>query len=100
LSVAATRAREAVEKADVLKPEVILLDIAMPRLDGLTAVPLIREKAPNAVIIIVTLYQQLTQQELWLKRGLLRMLPSLSWRATWSPLIENVHAEMKLSRPN
>src|ERR1700730_18260928 len=50
---------EAVEQAVALKPDVILLDISMPKLDGLTAVPLIRERVPDAAIIIVTLYHSL-----------------------------------------
>ena len=50
---------EAVEQAVALRPDVILLDISMPKLDGLTAVPLIREKVPKAAIIILTLYQSL-----------------------------------------
>jgi|SRR5271170_2856841 len=47
---------EAVHLAQALRPDVILLDIAMPNLDGLKAAPLIREKIPGAAIIIVTLY--------------------------------------------
>ena len=37
---------EAVQKAIELKPDVILLDIEMPKLDGLSACRLIREKVP------------------------------------------------------
>src|SRR5580700_7467969 len=48
---------EAVEKAVTLKPDVVLLDVAMPKLDGLTALPLIREKVPTAAVIVLTLYQ-------------------------------------------
>jgi len=50
---------EAIRKADELKPEVILLDISMPRMDGLTALPLIREKSPESQIIVLTLYESL-----------------------------------------
>ena len=38
---------EAVEQAVALKPDVILLEISMPKLDGLMAAPLIRESLPN-----------------------------------------------------
>jgi len=38
---------------------VILLDISMPRMDGLTALPLIREKSPESQIIVLTLFESL-----------------------------------------
>ena len=50
---------EAVKRAIDLQPDVVLLDISMPKLDGLTAAPLIREKAPNSHIIFLTLHHSL-----------------------------------------
>jgi two-component system, NarL family, response regulator DegU len=40
--------------AVALKPDVILMDIAMPKLDGVEAVRLIRTKQPAAVILMLT----------------------------------------------
>lgn len=45
---------EAIAKAEALQPQVILLDVAMPKLDGLGALPRIREAAPQAVIIVLS----------------------------------------------
>ncbi len=45
---------EAVEKADRLAPDVILLDISMPRMNGLEACRLIRKTLPGSEILIVT----------------------------------------------
>jgi two-component system response regulator NreC len=50
---------EAVQKAIELKPDVILLDIEMPKLDGLSACRLIREKVPTSEILILTVYESL-----------------------------------------
>jgi DNA-binding NarL/FixJ family response regulator len=50
---------EALEKAASLKPNVILLDISMPKLDGLSALPLLRAKVPDAEVIILTLFESL-----------------------------------------
>jgi DNA-binding NarL/FixJ family response regulator len=43
---------EAVEQARDLQPDIVLLDLSMPRLDGLEAIPLIREAAPDAAIVV------------------------------------------------
>jgi DNA-binding NarL/FixJ family response regulator len=50
---------EAIRQAEKLKPDVILLDISMPNMDGLTALPLIREKSPESQIIVLTLHESL-----------------------------------------
>ena len=50
---------EAVQKAVELKPDLILLDIEMPKLDGLSACRLIREKVPTSEVLILTVYQSL-----------------------------------------
>jgi DNA-binding NarL/FixJ family response regulator len=45
---------EAVEKSRQLQPDVILLDIGLPRLNGIAAAQQIREVAPQSKIIFVT----------------------------------------------
>ena len=45
---------EAVKKAEELKPDLILLDIGLPTLNGIAAARLIRKLAPKSKIIFVT----------------------------------------------
>src|SRR5713101_7560473 len=45
---------EAVDKADSLRPDVMVLDVTMPRMNGLEACRLIRQKAPGMEILFVT----------------------------------------------
>jgi DNA-binding NarL/FixJ family response regulator len=45
---------EAVEKAQKLQPDVILLDISMPRLNGIEAAKRIRAVAPKSKILFVS----------------------------------------------
>ncbi len=46
---------EALDKARTLRPEVILMDIHMPQLDGLTALRLIKAELPEIKIVMLTM---------------------------------------------
>ena len=45
---------EAVERATELQPDLVLLDLAMPRMDGLEALPLIRAAVPDVRVIVLS----------------------------------------------
>jgi two-component system nitrate/nitrite response regulator NarL len=45
---------EAIERARELQPDVILLDLSMPDLDGLSALPLLRTAAADCEVVVLT----------------------------------------------
>ena len=54
---------QAVEVAAAQRPDAIVLDIAMPVMDGLDAIPLIRERSPTTKIIVLSAYPEEASRE-------------------------------------
>jgi two-component system nitrate/nitrite response regulator NarL len=50
----ASDGREAIEAARRLQPQLILLDLSMPEIDGLEALPSLKEAAPTAEVVVLT----------------------------------------------
>jgi len=48
----------AVDLARRLKPDVILMDIRMPKLDGIRATQIIKKELPETAIVILTIYDE------------------------------------------
>jgi len=61
----------AVELARKAKPDVILLDMVMPKQDGLTTIPLLKEHVPNARILVLTSFAESNRVYQAIKSGAL-----------------------------
>jgi len=53
----AENGQEAIEKAATLKPDLIILDLAMPVMTGLDAAPVLRKMLPATLLILFTVHE-------------------------------------------
>jgi two-component system response regulator NreC len=54
----ATDGAEALERCRTLRPDVALLDIAMPRMTGVESISLIKQASPNTEVVILSMYEK------------------------------------------
>jgi len=62
---------QALERAKTLRPDVVLLDIAMPRLSGIEVIGLIREAVPDSQIVVLSMHAKETYVQQALAAGAL-----------------------------
>ncbi len=60
---------EAVTSAREHQPDIILLDLNMPGMDGLTAIPLLRKESPQSRILILTMHDDVNYLQEALRAG-------------------------------
>ena len=61
----AVNGEEAIAKVDALKPDVVILDLSMPVMNGLTAGCILKKSSPDAHLILFTSHGELlTTQDL------------------------------------
>jgi NarL family two-component system response regulator LiaR len=82
---------EAVEKALALEPDVILMDLSMPRMTGLEATMKIREKDPSARILILTSFGEDARVSAAIKAGAMGFLLKDSSADDLAHAIQSVH---------
>jgi DNA-binding NarL/FixJ family response regulator len=49
---------DAIEKARTLNPDLVLLDVAMPRTNGIIAASVLKDMMPNVLIVLFTMYSE------------------------------------------
>ena len=63
--------QQALDRAKTLRPDVILLDIAMPRLSGIEVIGLIREAVPASQVVVLSMHAKETYVQQALAAGAL-----------------------------
>ncbi len=70
----ASDGREAIEKYKALRPNIVLMDILMPVMDGISAIRKIKELDPKARIVVVTAVGKESIQAESIKAGALQVV--------------------------
>jgi DNA-binding NarL/FixJ family response regulator len=55
---------EAVDKANALQPDLIILDLSMPHMNGIEAASLLRSRVPNTPIVVYTMFGDVLGKQL------------------------------------
>jgi DNA-binding NarL/FixJ family response regulator len=88
----ATNGREAIERYRALRPDVTLMDLRMPDINGIEAITAIRSEFPGARIIVLTTYTGDAQALGALKAGASAYLLKSMLRKDLLDTIRTVHA--------
>jgi CheY-like chemotaxis protein len=76
---------QCLEVAAANAPDVVILDLMMPKRDGLSTLPLLRRRCPNAAVVVVTAHAAVEAFEASRARGAaacfdkLGFLPRVPW---------------------
>jgi DNA-binding NarL/FixJ family response regulator len=60
---------DAVKKTEELRPDVVIMDISMPKLNGIDATRLIKKNVPNAKVLVLTMHELQEYVEQILRAG-------------------------------
>ncbi len=85
----ASDGKEAVEKAGELMPDVVVMDIAMPVMDGLEATRRIRKKSPKVKVLVLTQHDNKEYVLSAVKAGAVGYVPK---KALGSELVSAIYA--------
>ncbi len=96
----AANGEEAVEEYHRLRPDITLMDIQMPRLNGLDAITKIREKFPRARFIVLTTYAGDVQAARAFRVGASGYLLKSMLRMELIDTIREVHLGLKRVPPD
>lgn len=86
----AENGREAVRRVEELKPSLILMDLSMPKMDGLDAIEEIKKRCPDTKVLVLTVHKAEEYVYASLKSGADGYLLKDATRAELVLAVENV----------
>jgi len=100
----AENGRQAIELFDIHRPELIIMDVKMPGIDGIEAIEEIRKRSSRTKFIIVSAYNFFDYAKRALKYGiedyLLKPVTNEEYITVIGNVIKNIKNEREISREN
>lgn len=93
----AANGAEAVHLCSQLQPDVVLMDLVMPEMDGITATRLIRESFPDTQVIALTSFQDDASVQAMMAAGAIGYLLK---NASVDELASTILAASRMARPH
>lgn len=94
----AENGRAAIELAEELRPHIVFMDVNMPGIDGLTALREIRDRLPEAKLVLVTAYDYFAYAKEALALGVKEYLVKPASREQIATLLRRLLAELGQDR--
>jgi CheY-like chemotaxis protein len=91
--------RTGVEGIEVTQPDIVVLDLGLPGLDGIDAIPLIRRGAPDAQIIVFSGFQASQWSGLAMRLGVARYVEKGASMDEVCAAVRDVAAQRRAGRP-
>ena len=95
----AANGAEAIEKANALKPDLIILDLSMPHMNGIEAASLLRGKLPDAPVIVYTMFGDVLGKQLAAALGVAAIVSKSDGLSTLLHRIESLPESNTLVQP-
>ena len=73
--IAAFDGREALERWRAEPVDIVVMDVSMPKLDGVAALQLMRREQPGTLVVLITALAEEPVREAARREGALRVLP-------------------------
>jgi len=95
----AANGAEAVEKAGALQPDLIILDLSMPHMNGIEAASLLRARLPRTPVVVYTMFGDVLGKQLAAALGVAAIVSKSDGLATLLARIEALLESTTLAQP-
>lgn len=82
--------QQAIDRAPEVDPDLVLLDLSMPVMDGLETLPQLRDRVPDAVVVVLTGFSEESVRQAAEQAGADAFIPKDDVVATLIPRLEAV----------
>src|SRR5258708_33304615 len=82
---------EAIKKAHALKPDLIVLDLRMPKANGIEVATLLHVRTPHTPIVVFTMFVDKLRRPLFMVHGITAVVQIHAYSAQMLGLSEHIH---------